>query len=111
VSFWNLRAAGQEVFPWAEPRADLLEEPLRQWLAKMASEASPESGRPRLSVWLPYGAEIPPRLSALTENDCFLVMPETQDMDLRACGPLASASAWQRRVFGKDPAAGNPWGA
>jgi hypothetical protein len=75
VSFWNLRATGQEAFPWAEPRADLLEEPLQQWLEKVASEASPESGQPRLSVWLPPGAGIPPRLSALAENDRFRVMP------------------------------------
>ena len=27
------------------------------------------------------------------------------------CGSSASASALQRQVFGKDPAAGNPWGA
>jgi hypothetical protein len=26
------------------------------------------------------------------------------------CGPSVSASALQRQVFGKDPAAGNPWG-
>ena len=91
VSFWNLRAAGQEVFPWAESRADLLEEPLRQWLEKVETEASPESGRPRLSVWLPHGAGIPPRLSALTENDRFRVMSETQDMNLHACGPLMTS--------------------
>ena len=40
VSFWNLRAAGQEVFPWVESRADLLEGPLRQWLDQVASDAS-----------------------------------------------------------------------
>jgi hypothetical protein len=39
VSFWNLRAAGQEVFPWAESSADLIEEPLRQWLDQVASDA------------------------------------------------------------------------
>ena len=27
------------------------------------------------------------------------------------CGPSVSAAALQRQVFGKDPAAGNPWGA
>jgi hypothetical protein len=27
------------------------------------------------------------------------------------CGPSASASALQKQVFGKDAAAGNPWGA
>ena len=27
------------------------------------------------------------------------------------CGPSASASALQKQVFGKDPVAGNPWGA
>ena len=27
------------------------------------------------------------------------------------CGSSVSASALQRQVFGKDPAAGNPWGA
>jgi hypothetical protein len=27
------------------------------------------------------------------------------------CGSSASAAALQRQVFGKDPAAGNPWGA
>jgi hypothetical protein len=27
------------------------------------------------------------------------------------CGPSVSASALQKQVFGKDPAAGNPWGA
>jgi hypothetical protein len=27
------------------------------------------------------------------------------------CGSSASASTLQRQVFGKDPAAGNPWGA
>jgi hypothetical protein len=26
------------------------------------------------------------------------------------CGPSVSATALQRQVFGKDPAAGNPWG-
>jgi hypothetical protein len=91
VSFWNLRAAGQEVFPWAESRADLLEEPLRQWLDQVASEASPESGRPRLSVWLPRGAGIPARLSELLDNGRFRVMPEAQDMDLHGCGPLMTS--------------------
>ncbi len=91
VSFWNLRAAGQEVFPWAESHADLLEEPLRQWLDQVASATSPESGRPRLSVWLPRGAGIPPRVSALTEDGRFRVMPEAQDMDLHGCGPLMTS--------------------
>ena len=91
VSFWNLRAAGQAVFPWAESHAGLLEEPLRQWLDKAASEASPESGRPRLSVWLPHGAGIPPRLNALTEDGRFRIMPEPHDMDLHACGPLMTS--------------------
>jgi hypothetical protein len=27
------------------------------------------------------------------------------------CGSSVSAPAVQRQVFGKDPAAGNPWGA
>jgi hypothetical protein len=91
VSFWNLRAAGQEVFPWAESHADLLEAPLRQWLDQMASEALPESGQPRLSVWLLCGGGIPPRLSALTEDGRFRVMSEAQDMDLHACGPLMTS--------------------
>jgi hypothetical protein len=88
VGFWNLRAAGQEVFPWAESRADLLEAPLRQWLEKVASEASPASGLPRLSVWLPPGAGALPRLDALTEDGRFRIMPEAQNMDLHGCGPL-----------------------
>lgn len=88
VSLWNVRAAGQEVFPWAESHADLLEEPLRQWLDQMASEARPASGQPSLSVWLPRGAGIPPRLSALTDDGRFRVMPEALDMDLHGCGPL-----------------------
>lgn len=91
VSFWNLRAAGQEVFPWAESHADLLELPLRQWLDQVVSEAPPESGQPRLSVWLPRGAGIPPRLGALTEDGRFRVMPEAQDMDLHDCGPLMTS--------------------
>jgi predicted Zn finger-like uncharacterized protein len=91
VSFWNLRAAGQEVFPWVESRADLLEEPLRQWLDQVASGASPESGLPRLSVWLPSGAEIPPRLSAMAEDGRFRVMREAQDLDLHGCGPLMTS--------------------
>jgi hypothetical protein len=91
VSFWNLRAAGQKVFPWTESRADLLEEPLRQWLDKVASESPPESGLPRLSVWLPHGAGIPPRLSALTQDGRFRVMHEAHDMDLHGCGPLLTS--------------------
>jgi len=57
----------------------------------MASEAPLESGQPRLSVWLPCGGGILPRLSALTEDGRFRVMPEAHDMDLHACGPLMTS--------------------
>ena len=86
ASFWNLRAAGQRVFPWAESRAGLLEEPLRQWLDQVASEAPPEAGQPRLSVWLPPGAGIPARLSALADDGRFRVMTEARDMDCTDAG-------------------------
>ena len=49
VSFWNLRAAGQEVFPWVESHADLLEEPLRQWLDRWCRAAPELQAAARLS--------------------------------------------------------------
>ena len=89
VSFWNLRAAGQEVFPWVETQADLMEEPLTQWLEEVASATPAVPGRlPDLSVWLPHGDTISPRLSALIGTDRFQLMPEPHDLDLRASGPL-----------------------
>jgi hypothetical protein len=93
VSFWNLRASGQEVFPWAESHAGLLEESLRQWLEQVASEQPAGSGQlPRLSVWLRDGDSVPARLSALTDDGRFRVMPEAaQNMDLHGCGPLMTS--------------------
>ena len=32
-------------------------------------------------------------------------------LPVEVCGPSVSAAALQRQVFGKDPAAGNPWSA
>ena len=82
VSFWNLRAAGQEVFPWVETQADLMEEPLTQWLEEVASATPAVPGRlPDLSVWLPRGDTISPRLSALIGTDRFQLMPEPHDLD------------------------------
>ncbi|HUY51005.1 MAG TPA: hypothetical protein VMV92_35755 [Streptosporangiaceae bacterium] len=91
VSFWNLRASGQEVFPWVESHADLMEEPFTQWLEEVASVTPEVPGQlPGLSVWLPAGAEIPPRLSALTSNGRFRLLPEPHDLDLSMCGQLTT---------------------
>ncbi len=93
VSFWNLRASGQEVFPWVESHANLLEQPLSDWLEKVASATPAGSGRPAdLSLWLPPGAAaIPPRLSALVGDGRFQLMPEAHDLDLRVSGPLMTS--------------------
>jgi hypothetical protein len=92
VSFWNLRACGQEVFPWVESHADLMEEPLTEWLEEVASTTPAGSGRPAdLTVWLPQGAAVPPRLGALTGGGRFRLMPEPHDLDRRVCGPLGTS--------------------
>jgi hypothetical protein len=78
VAFWNLRACGQDVFPGSGAHADLLEEPLRQWLDEVASAPPLAEGQaPRLPVWLPpEQAEtrspfapppLPPRLGAVID--------------------------------------------
>jgi hypothetical protein len=65
ASFWNLRACGQDVFPWSEAHADLLELPLTQWLETAASAASIAAGRPpELCLWLPHDDDLPTRRSA-----------------------------------------------
>jgi hypothetical protein len=92
VAFWNLRAAGQEVFPWEESRADLLEEPLRQWLEQVVSAAPAVAGPlPDLSVWLPSGDDLPPRLSGLAGDGRFRLLLQSHDLDSHACGPLMTS--------------------
>jgi hypothetical protein len=98
VAFWNLRACGQEVFPWAEDHADLLEEPLRQWLDEAASVPPGASGlAPGMAVWLPDGEgslpsplapPLPPRLGSLIGSDRFRLMPQPHYVHPHACGPL-----------------------
>lgn len=96
TAFWNLRACGQELFPWTEARADLLEEPLRQWLDETASAPTGAPGvLPGLPVWLPPGEDVPPplppRLSALVGTSRFWLMPQPHHVDPHACGPLMTS--------------------
>ena len=96
TAFWNLRACGQEIFPWTEARADLLEEPLRQWLDETASAPAGAPGLlPGLPVWFPPGENVPPplppRLSALVGTSRFRLMPQPQHVDPHACGPLMTS--------------------
>lgn len=101
VAFWNLRACGQEVFPWAEAHADLLEEPLRQWLDQLASEPSDAPGLPPgLAVWLPLEEDspsspmpppMPPRLGELVGTGRFRLMPQPHEVHPHACGPLITS--------------------
>jgi len=100
AAFWNLRACGQEVFPWIESHAGLLEGPLRQWLDQIASERPDTPGLlPGLLVWLPPEAivpplvipSIPPQLSALLDASRFRLMPQLHDLDTNACGPLTTS--------------------
>jgi hypothetical protein len=96
VAFWNLRACGQDVFPWEEGHADLLEEPLRHWLDELASIPPDASGLPpRLVVWVPPEEGSPPvtpavpsRLCALIGTGRFRLMPQPHEVQPHACGPL-----------------------
>lgn len=92
VSFWNLRASGQQVFPWMESHADLLEPPLSKWLEEMASATPPRPGQPpHLPLWLSPNIDVPPRLRALVGDGRFLPMPEAHRLDLRVCRPLMTS--------------------
>ena len=92
ASFWNLRACGQEVFPWAESHADLLKDPLTQWLDKAASVPSAAAGRlPELCLWLPPLDALPPRLDALIDSSRFRLTPQSHQVNLHACGPLMTS--------------------
>lgn len=92
VSFWNLRACGQEVFPWAESHADLLEEPLTQWLDTADSVPSAAAGRvPELCLWFPPVDAPTPRLDALIDSSRFRLMSQPHQVDLHACGPLMTS--------------------
>ncbi len=100
VAFWNLRACGQEIFPWTEDHADILEEPLKQWLDEAASAPQGDSGlAPGLAVWLPLQLEegsplspmappMPSRLGELIGSGRFRLMPQPHDVHPHACGPL-----------------------
>lgn len=99
AAFWNLRACGQEVFPWVESHAKLLEEPLRQWLDQLASAPPDAPGLiPGLCVWLPPWAIVPPlvwpsiptHLSALLDASRFRLMPQPHHLDVHGCGPLTT---------------------
>jgi hypothetical protein len=101
VAFWNLRACGQGVFPWSEAHADLLEEPLRQWLDETASRPLDGGGLlPGLPVWLPAREDsppsftvppLPPRLAGAIDASRFRLMPQPHHVDLHACGPLLTS--------------------
>jgi hypothetical protein len=99
VAFWNLRACGQEIFPWVESHAELLEEPLGQWLDQIASAPPDVPGfPPGLAVWLPPESitppfaipPMPPRLGALLGDGRFRLMPQLHHIDTYACAPLST---------------------
>ena len=94
VAFWNLRACGQEVFPWAEDHADLLEEPLRQWLDEVTSGRQgfrPAAWPVRVASAREPPTPCAPAQPAGSDGDRFRLMPQPHYVDPHACGPLMTS--------------------
>ena len=63
----------------------------------------------KFSAWFRANGEISVAGKTLTEWTRWAAANDKLPPEV--CGSSVSASAVQRQVFGKDPAAGNPWGS
>jgi hypothetical protein len=89
TTFWNLRASGQDVFPWIESSAELLESSLMTWISDIAEATQASADHPiDFSLWLPNPAVMPERLKSLETDDRFRLMIDSHRLDLHNCGPI-----------------------
>ena len=107
ILFWNLRAAGHDVFPWVKQRSTLLAPYLENWLAALADKTKPDAEHPaEISLWCAVPQDLVSSLGATLQGDQWRLLLDHQRIDLNTCGPLFTTHE-RRYALEVDPTRGD----
>ena len=107
ILFWNLRAAGHDVFPWVEKHSDLLGPKLEDWLEDLAESTKADADHPaELSLWCRDPEHPAAFVEASLEADRWRCLLDYQRIDLNNCGPIVTTHE-RRFSLDADPARGD----
>jgi hypothetical protein len=98
VAFWNLRACGNDVVPWVEEHAALLEPLLSTALERLSAEPSAAGRRPRATIWNRAPGAVPGRLADHL-GDRIEAWSSDLGLDFACFGPMSTKI---RRMFRAD---------
>jgi hypothetical protein len=107
ILFWNLRAAGHDVFPWIDVEAEILAPQLSAWLEELAQRTNASTEHPtELSLWLSDPSRPAAVLQPFVNAGPWRVLLDAHRIDLHSCGPLFTTHE-RRYTVEADPASGD----